>query len=133
MDEFIEMTDKEIQYLLVNALMDAGITVTIIYEKPNQIQKISEDGMHFSYIANTGIKGLKLDFSECHNSLWIPCKEKLPKKDGMYLITSNVKGKMEVQYVFFQKNINTFICNGIPVAWKERQKQYVPKNEQTIN
>ena len=133
MDAFIEMTDKEIQYLLVNALMDAGITATIIYEEPNPIQKISEDGMHVSYVPNTEIKDLKLDFSEYHNRLWVPCKEKLPKKDGMYFITSNVKGKMEVQYVFFQKNIKTFICNGIPVAWQERPKPYIPKNKQTIN
>jgi hypothetical protein len=49
---------------------------------------------------------------------WIPVSERLPDKDGMYLITSNVLGKIEVQYVFFQSNIQLFICNGKPMAWQ---------------
>lgn len=55
---------------------------------------------------------------------WIPCNERLPEEEGMYLITSKVFGKTEVQYVFFQKNIDLFICNGIPTAWKPLPEPY---------
>ena len=47
---------------------------------------------------------------------WIPCSEP-PKKDGMYFITAKVLDKLEVQYVFYQKNLDLFICNGKPIAW----------------
>lgn len=55
---------------------------------------------------------------------WIPCKERLPEEEGMYLITSKVLDKTEVQYVFFQKNMDLFICNGIPTAWKPLPEPY---------
>lgn len=55
---------------------------------------------------------------------WIPCKERLPEDDGMYLITSKVLDKTEVQYVFFQKNMDLFICNGIPTAWQPLPEPY---------
>ena len=47
---------------------------------------------------------------------WIPCSEP-PKEDGMYFITAKVLDKLEVQYVFYQKNLDLFICNGKPIAW----------------
>ena len=47
---------------------------------------------------------------------WIPCSEP-PKEDGMYLITAKVLDKLEVQHVFYQKNLDLFICNGKPIAW----------------
>ncbi len=49
---------------------------------------------------------------------WIPCKDRLPEEDGMYLITSDVLGKLEIQYCFYQINIKRFICNGKAVAWQ---------------
>lgn len=55
---------------------------------------------------------------------WIPCVERLPEEEGMYLITSKVLDKTEVQYVFFQKDIGLFICNGIPTAWKHLPEPY---------
>lgn len=55
---------------------------------------------------------------------WIPCNERLPEEEGMYLITSKVLDKTEVQYVFFQKNMDLFICNGIPTAWKPLPDPY---------
>ena len=48
---------------------------------------------------------------------WIPVSERLPEEDGMYLITAQVLSKFEVQYVFYQKDLELFICNGISVAW----------------
>ena len=54
---------------------------------------------------------------------WIPCSEP-PKEDGMYFITAEVLGKLEVQYVFYQKNLNLFICNGTPTAWMPLPKPY---------
>lgn len=49
---------------------------------------------------------------------WIACKERLPEDEGMYLITAKVLEKIEIQYVFFQKNMDLFICNGIAIAWQ---------------
>lgn len=58
---------------------------------------------------------------------WIPCSDP-PKEDGMYFITAKVLDKLEVQYVFYQKNLNLFICNGTPTAWMPLPEPY--KGEQ---
>lgn len=55
---------------------------------------------------------------------WIACKERLPEDEGMYLITAKVLEKIEIQYVFFQKNMDLFICNGIAIAWKPLPEPY---------
>lgn len=55
---------------------------------------------------------------------WIPCKERLPEDEGMYLITAKVLEKIEIQYVFFQKNMDLFICNGIAIAWQPLPEPY---------
>lgn len=54
---------------------------------------------------------------------WIPCSDP-PKEDGMYFITAKVLDKLEVQYVFYQKNLNLFICNGTPTAWMPLPEPY---------
>ena len=54
---------------------------------------------------------------------WIPCSEP-PKEDGMYFITAKVLDKLEVQYVFYQKNLDLFICNGKPIAWMPLPEPY---------
>ena len=54
---------------------------------------------------------------------WIPCSDP-PKEDGMYFITAEVLDKLEVQYVFYQKNLNLFICNGRPIAWMPLPEPY---------
>lgn len=54
---------------------------------------------------------------------WIPCSDP-PKEDGMYFITAEVLDKLEVQYVFYQKNLNLFICNGRPIAWMPLPEAY---------
>ena len=54
---------------------------------------------------------------------WIPCSEP-PKEDGMYLITAKVLDKLEVQHVFYQKNLDLFICNGKPIAWMPLPEPY---------
>lgn len=48
---------------------------------------------------------------------WIPVSERLPEEDGMYLISADVLGKSEVQYVFYQKSLQLFINNGTAIAW----------------
>lgn len=55
---------------------------------------------------------------------WIPCSERLPKQEGMYLITSNLFGSLEVQYVFYSENVQMFVCNGTPVAWMPLPEPY---------
>ena len=55
---------------------------------------------------------------------WIPCSERLPKEEGMYLITSNLFGSLEVQYVFYSENVQMFVCNGTPVAWMPLPETY---------
>ena len=55
---------------------------------------------------------------------WIPCSERLPEIDGMYLITAKVLQKIEVQYVWFQKNEKIFVCNGIATAWQPLPEAY---------
>lgn len=55
---------------------------------------------------------------------WIPCSERLPKEEGMYLITSNLFGSLEVQYVFYSENVQMFVCNGTPVAWMPLPSPY---------
>lgn len=55
---------------------------------------------------------------------WIPCSERLPETDGMYLITAKVLQKIEVQYVWFQKNEKIFVCNGIATAWQPLPEAY---------
>ena len=55
---------------------------------------------------------------------WIPCIERLPKEEGMYLITSNLFGSLEVQYVFYSENVQMFVCNGTPVAWMPLPSPY---------
>jgi uncharacterized membrane protein YcjF (UPF0283 family) len=60
---------------------------------------------------------------------WIPCSERLPKEEGMYLITSNLFGSLEAQYVFYSENVQMFVCNGTPVAWMPLPSPYVDKVE----
>lgn len=55
---------------------------------------------------------------------WIPCSERLPDSEGMYLITSKVLKKEEVQYSWFQKDVKMFICNGIAIAWMPLPEPY---------
>ena len=55
---------------------------------------------------------------------WIPCSERLPEEEGMYLITSNLFGSLEVQYVFYSENVQMFVCNGTPVAWMPLPEPY---------
>lgn len=55
---------------------------------------------------------------------WIPCSERLPKEEGMYLVTSNLFGILEVQYVFYSENVQMFVCNGTPVAWMSLPEPY---------
>ena len=62
---------------------------------------------------------------------WILCEERMPESDGMYLITSNVLRKSEVQFVFFQKNINMFICNGNAIAWRPLPEPYREVRDET--
>ena len=73
------------------------------------------------------VKGLKLALEKINSQppadQWIPCSEP-PKEDGMYFITAKVLDKLEVQYVFYQKNLDLFICNGKPIAWKPLPEPY---------
>lgn len=55
---------------------------------------------------------------------WILVSERLPECEGIYLITSKVFDKAEVQYVFYQKNIEMFICNGTAIAWQPLPEPY---------
>ena len=55
---------------------------------------------------------------------WIACKERLPEDERMYLIIAKVLEKIEIQYVFFQKNMDLFICNGIAIAWQPLPEPY---------
>lgn len=60
---------------------------------------------------------------------WIPVSERLPEESGMYLITAQVLSKFEVQYVFYQKSLELFICNGIPIAWQPLPEPYKEQSE----
>ena len=62
--EVNRITDMQIAYLLSHKIIDSGITATIIYEEPNIVSEMSEDGIHMRYTANTRVKDLTLDFSE---------------------------------------------------------------------
>lgn len=55
---------------------------------------------------------------------WISVKDRLPENEGMYLITSKVLDRTEVQYAFYQKNIGMFICNGKAIAWMPLPEPY---------
>ena len=55
--------------------------------------------------------------NEIQKYQWIPCSERIPENEGMYLITSKVFYETEVQYVFYQPSLGMFICNGTPLAW----------------
>lgn len=61
---------------------------------------------------------------EAEKDGWIPCSERLPKEEGMYLVTSNLFGILEVQYVFYSENVQMFVCNGTPVAWMSLPEPY---------
>ena len=58
------------------------------------------------------------------DSKWIPCSERLPEDEGMYLITARVYDKKEIQYAFYQKEIGLFICNGTAIAWMPLPEPY---------
>lgn len=60
---------------------------------------------------------------------WIPCIERLPDEEGMYLITARVYDKKEIQYVFYQKEIGLFICNGTAIAWMPLPSAYKEDRE----
>ena len=60
---------------------------------------------------------------------WIPCSERLPDKEGMYLITARVYDRTEVQYVFYQENLELFICNGVAIAWMPLPEAYKEDND----
>lgn len=59
---------------------------------------------------------------------WIPCSERLPEEDGMYLITSDVLGSKEIQCVLYQNMIlHDFISSGKAVAWMPLPEPYERK------
>ena len=60
---------------------------------------------------------------------WIPVSERLPKEDCMCLITAKVFDKLEIQYVFYQKELDLFICNGKPMAWQPLPPAYKEREE----
>lgn len=85
-----------------------------------------------TYMTKVRISDFAIDFSEYEKKKWIECSEKLPDKDGMYLITALNGGKYEVQYSFYQKNIEQFIDGrkGIAIAWQPIPMPYIPLMEE---
>lgn len=88
------------------------------------------DGIRLANNAADTIESLSAKLANMERSAedcggrWIACKERLPEDEGMYLITAKVLEKIEIQYVFFQKNMDLFICNGIAIAWKPLPEPY---------
>lgn len=71
-------------------------------------------------------KTLRQCVNEIQKYHWIPCSDRLPENEGMYLITSQVLNAIEIQYVFYQKNLEMFICNGKAIAWMPLPEPYIP-------
>ena len=61
---------------------------------------------------------------EIKTSDWIPCSERLPKKNGIYRVTFVSYGKRKIDYCFYQKHLKDFIANGKVVAWMENPEPY---------
>ena len=70
------------------------------------------------------IEALELAIEVLKKNQWIPCSERLPDEEGMYLITARVYDKKEIQYAFYQKEIGLFICNGTAIAWQPLPEPY---------
>lgn len=84
---------------------------------PEQLKKIDE-------LFSEAYKELGQLKQKVNDIGWIPCSERFPENEGMYLITSKVLDKTEIQYVFYQPNIGMFICNGTPLAWMPLPEPY---------
>lgn len=55
---------------------------------------------------------------------WIPCSERLPDKDGRYLVTNNNWGSDEVSWNIWLTNSDQWLYNGNPIAWMEFPEAY---------
>lgn len=100
--ELADALHREKWYSAHDTVADAADTIEVLSAKLANIERTAED---------------------CGGG-WIACKERLPEDEGMYLITAKVLEKIEIQYVFFQKNMDLFICNGIAIAWKPLPEPY---------
>ena len=87
-----------------------------IYEKSNDVEFL-----HYSTALETAIA---IADEMPTTDGWIPVSERLPEEDCMCLITAKVFDKLEIQYVFYQKELDLFICNGKPMAWMPLPQPY---------
>lgn len=83
---------------------------------------------------HVGYSSYKLEFvvewlRECFDIVntkygWIPVSERLPGREGVYLITSKIIDKKEVVYAFYSENLRMFVCNGSAIAWQPLPEPY---------
>ncbi len=60
------------------------------------------------------------------SSQWIPCSERLPDKDGRYLVTNTTLGANEVSLNIWFTNLDQWLYNGNPIAWMPLPSPYEP-------
>ena len=61
---------------------------------------------------------------------WIPCSERLPDKDGIYLVTHRKFGKLEVTWnIFYGGEHASWLWNDEIIAWMPLPEPY--KGEET--
>lgn len=114
MKEFI---DKLIERLEEEKNESVASNVIWAYSKVIRIvNELAEEYINCSTDISTKSTDCSTKVSEMPTG-WIPCSERLPEEDTMVLLTADVLGKTEIQYVFYQKNLGLFICNGKPIAW----------------
>ena len=68
-------------------------------------------------------------YQEESNNSWIPCSERLPKKDGVYIVTTDSKHKeCRVITAFFNEKDNDFHEVGV-IAWQPLPEPYKEKQK----
>lgn len=56
---------------------------------------------------------------------WIPCSERLPDKDGIYLVTHRKFGKLEVTWnIFYGGEHASWLWNDEIIAWMPLPEPY---------
>lgn len=73
-------------------------------------------------------EGTDLDFInsvKASAQQWIPCSERLPDKDGIYLVTHRTFGKLEVTWnIFYGGEHASWLWNDEIIAWMPLPEPY---------
>lgn len=116
---------------IVNKLAEEYDDINIItdflqYVRDNADNYDADNGWDLSDLIDLSIKFCD---AEEYNGGWIPCRERLPKENGYYLVTYKKDGNLLVGYWFFN-GVDFNQTEEVEVLyWQHLPEPYKPKGE----